>query len=198
MYKGYTKTELKKLKASEILQGAIEDIQGGYWVCNELQQVKCDAPNHKMMGCAVGLVSLNAGDTEKVKIEASNYAYLFEDEWDGEIENTNIEVEKLRSDNVSASCSLVGVSKEILDSYVEVAVYTGKKSPTGAKRAIECLYYSIPDKFREEMKNRHWNDGVPLNEMRNSVVEYNDSPLTPKQAEKWFKQAQELAVKKGW
>lgn len=55
------------MKASEVLDKCISDIDKGRWICGDLARWvgKKGSPNGKHMGCAVGLVAIHSGHMDE-------------------------------------------------------------------------------------------------------------------------------------
>jgi len=185
------------MKASEVLQASIDDIEAGKWVCNLLHEkdYEGNSPNPKEMGCAVGLVSLNSGDTKTVKIQKKHIPYFYGLEEPSSVEGS-FELNIESGPNAGASCS---INKEVIkvgDTF-EVARYPKSGSPKETKDAIKYLYQEIPEDLRYEDFDSKKNS---LQLHTNAVVNYNDRDvkhLGAAGAKKWFEAARDRALADG-
>jgi len=184
------------MKASEVLQASIDDIEAGKWVCNLLHEkdFEGNSPNPKEMGCAVGLVSLNSGDTKTITVKKQHLPYWFDETPEVIEEHLDIQIES--GPNSGASCS---INKEVIkvgDTF-EVARYPKAGSPQETKDAIKYLYQEIP----EDLRYKNGFDKVSqLQAHTNAVVNYNDRDmkhLGAAGAKKWFEAARDRAIADG-
>jgi|SRR6476469_3568841 len=191
------------MKASEVLQAAIEDIDAGKWVCGELHEKNFDlGPNPKEMACAVGLVSIHSGDTKTIKVSEKDIPDWLKDQ----DELQELSVEKSSGPNSGVSCRIYREAGIKLGDTFEVARYPKKGSPQETKDAIKYLHQAIPDTSDPEDE---WSvplktDTKKLERQVNEVVNYNDHELSyeedislPEAAKKWFENALSLALKDG-
>lgn len=181
------------MKASEVLQASIDDIDAGKWVCGLLHEKDYNkGPNGTEMGCAVGLVSINSGDTKTVKVTRRDLPEWMEDNLK---ENLDYQVGINRSSGASggASCNIRKPGIKVGDTF-EVARYPKPSSPQETKDAIKYLDAEIPEDYKSTF---HGNN---LQRQVNNVVRYNDGKmetLGAKAAKKWFSAARDKALADG-
>lgn len=176
---------MKHKTATQVLEASVEDIKNGKWVCSKLQQVDLRKPNPVEMGCAIGLVSLNSGDTESIKIE-DQYDWLVY-EFEASHRTKMPEILSVGGKTGNGECIIFGAHRENMSDIIEVARYTDEYSPKEAQEAVEYLWRTIPEEFRFTGK-------TDIADMQSDVVNYNDQVVkTPKKALKWFEEALTLS-----
>ena len=178
------------MKASEVLQASIDDIETGKWICGDLhiKDYEGKSPNPKEMGCAVGLVSLNSGDTKTIKITERDLPWM-PNHTPESVDQLSVGREKGSSSGASATISKEGI--KVGDHY-EVARYPKQSSPQETKDAIKYLDETVPEDYRYPSYNSGLKGKI------DNVVNFNDSYCVgPKDAKKWFEAARDRAIADG-
>jgi hypothetical protein len=187
--------------AKQIIQKSIEDINDGKWICGDLCTVNDQG---KVMGCAIGLVSLNGGYTETY----SKYMYNPITRND-ELVSFNIalypydedEAKGTKRKQIRAATFALALSiptNQVHKMYAKDRKNWQAELKVPFSKTIKHTYYTKKDATEDgwiyagDIKEYGYD---PLYTAQSAIVHYNDGALrgfgAPKAADaaKWFKQA---------